>query len=79
MGTLQFGLMEIFLIFIQQTLLRIFSLKNGYLASTGLDCQSSDETQLLSTRKQTVDNVQIKDQELRQGDQVLIIHMHKQL
>lgn len=32
-----------------------------------------------NTGKQTVDNVQIKDQGFTEGDQVLIIHKHKQL
>lgn len=47
MGTLRLSLMEIFLVFIQQTLVRIFPLSTkGYLAPIGLDSQSSDETQL---------------------------------
>lgn len=47
MGSLRLRLMDTFLVFIQQTLVRIFPLSTkGYLASTGLDSQSSDETQL---------------------------------
>lgn len=47
METLKFSLMEIFLVFIQQTLVRIFPLSTeNYLAPIGLDSQSSDETQL---------------------------------
>lgn len=69
MASLSLSLMKVFLVFIQQTLVRIFPFSTkGCLASTGLDRQNLDETTVLSIRKQTVDNVQVKDQGFMEGD-----------